>query len=159
MNSIREENMNCVKTLAKTALLLVVLSLAIIALMQTPFVNAKDSVARPFHVSGQVTFVDGYAGLPLTILDQGIASEFGRFVCVSKFTATGGIAIYYAANGDQIFAKAVGENTFEFVGGTGRFENASGAFSYEMSPGEWVPGPNNTWSYVANYKGEGAIRY
>lgn len=145
----------------RVGLLIVILGLAVTASSQSPAIEAtqENPVTRPFHVFGQLTFVDAYAGYPMTILDRGIASGIGEFVCVAKFAVTGGTAIYYAANGDQIFAKSVGNNGFEFIKGTGRFKNASGSFIYEMSSGEWIPGPDNTWNYVADYKGEGTITY
>jgi hypothetical protein len=138
--------------------LVAVLGLAIAALLATPAVYAKDTVTRPFHIMGQLTFLDAFGAPPWTVLDLGIASMLGRFVDVGKFEADGsGFGIFYAADGDQLFYKPTGPNSMKFIGGTGQFENATGSFTYTMSEPEYMLGPEGTTTIIVMYRGEGTI--
>ncbi len=139
-------------------ILLVVMGFALVGLLQTPSAYAKDSVARPFRIAGQLTFLDGFGAPPWTILDQGVASVLGKFTDIGKFNADfSGFGIFYAADGDQLFWRAVDSDTMELIGGTGRFENATGSFDYVMSAPEYLPGPEGTVTVVVMYTGKGTI--
>lgn len=131
-----------------------------IAVAQTPATNDGNAVVRPFHMTGELTFIDMTNGFPMTLIDRGFASHMGTFFNVGKYTSpTDGFGIYRASNGDQIFWRQGAADEIQFTGGTGRFQKASGSFKFTMSPGQYVAGPNGTLSYVAVYKAEGRIRY
>lgn len=137
---------------------LVALSLAIVVLFQTPVASAKDAVTRPFRISGQSTFLD-FGSTPLTFIDQGVASEIGKFVLVGKYTAPGsGFGMIVAADGDQIFWIENG-GVLEFEGGTGRFEGATGGFTVSILSYGFAPGPAETTTVTLIYIGEGTITY
>jgi hypothetical protein len=148
------------KTIVYKKAFVVVLGLAIVILMQLPVVNAKDPVTRPFHIAGQITFLDGYGAPPWTLIDQGVASKFGKFVDVGKYDATGfGFGIFYADNGDQIFWKDEysGGTVIKFTGGTGQFQEVTGGFTASIIDMYEDPGPEGTYSYILVYEGEGTI--
>jgi hypothetical protein len=148
---------------------LAVVGLAVIALMLAPVVTAKGytkgPVTRPFQISGELTFVDAFGGLPSTLIDRGVASGFGKFVDVGKYLFKDGkvvgYGIFYAANGDQIFWKddGSGGTKIEFTGGTGRFDGATGYFTVTTIDQYTEAGPENTTSYVLVYEGEGTITH
>jgi hypothetical protein len=130
-------------------------------------VQAKDHpVTRPFKIVSDLTVIgidlsDPNYGIPWVGADQGVSSETGNFVSVSKwFNEEVGFGIMYAANGDQIFWVTTVGTTIIFTGGTGRFENVSGGFTATESSDRIVsPGPNGTLSFVYHYEGEGSITY
>jgi hypothetical protein len=141
--------------------LAVVFSLAVFAFLQAPVADAKSPVTRPFHISGQMTFLDAsFTEFPWAILDQGVASELGKFVAISKMKADGSdFGIFYAADGDQLFYRGAGNSEAIFTGGTGRFKDATGSFKYTMSDPEYAPGPEGTMSVTIMYMGQGTLTY
>lgn len=127
--------------------LLVVFSLVIFVFLQTPGINAKDLVTRPFKISGQITFfLDG------SILDQGVATHLGQFDSFGTWSA----GEYVAANGDELYWEVAGPMTFKiiFTGGTGRFVNATGSYDFQWTE---IPGPDGGWTFA--YTGTGSITY
>ncbi len=145
--------MRTVQSSVSKMLLFVFLSLTLVALTQTPVVDAKDLVTRPFHISGLITISpDGFS----VISDEGVATHLGRFGLIDQDIDTY-IYTYGAANGDQIswqpgpyeFDPATGiiTGSMEFTGGTGRFEGVEGSFEY-------------SWDFWTGlYTGKGAIAY
>ena len=126
---------------------MVFLGLVFLALLQAPAINAKDAVARPFHISGVITFY--YDG---SIDDQGVATHLGNFVSVGTWVS----GKYIAANGDELNWEVAGEGTYSinFAGGTGRFANATGSYAFQLDP---IPGPEGGMTF--EYTGEGTITY
>jgi hypothetical protein len=152
--------MRIMKTSVYSILFLVLLCSAVAAAPHTTAMHKGKCVERTFHISGELTFIDVYSGFPMTISDIGVVSHLGRFFDVGKYDSTGtGLGIFFMDDGDQIFWKDDGGGFIEITGGTGRFQDASGNITFTMSAGEYVPGPNGSWSYVAAYKGEFAINY
>ena len=145
------------RVLGKRVFSIGILGLAFM-LIQMPGVNAKDKVTRPFQISAQSAFLD-FPSTPLMVVDQGVASEIGRFVLVGKYLAPGsGFGIIYAANGDQIFWEEE-KGVLEFRGGTGRFEHVTGGFEFSIGSFEPVEGPAGTTTLVLTYTGKGTITY
>jgi hypothetical protein len=130
-------------------LFIVVLSLTVAALTQTPLVDANDLVTRPFHISGQMTL------FPFT--DQGVATHFGSFVnngspYSGNYVAANGDTISWHTGGGQCNADySICTGTIVFDSGTGRFENVTGGFDYQMI----LVGPG----YDYTYTGGGTITY
>ena len=124
-----------------------VLTLVIFVFLQTPVMNAKDLVTRPFHISGQITFF--YDG---SIMDQGVATHLGKFDCFGTWSS----GTYFAANGDELYWEVEGYMTYTiiFTGGTGKFENATGGYAFELVQ---IPGPEGGMTFA--YKGTGTITY
>ncbi len=139
---------------------LLLLLLSVVALLATPVVNAQGPVTRPFKISGEITGLDILGAPPWTIIDQGTASETGKFVNVGKYSEDfTGFGIYYAANGNQIFWRDDGDGVIKFTGGTGVYAGATGQFSFSIISEAYPPGPEGTTSWVLKYKGEGTITY
>jgi hypothetical protein len=152
-------SMRFVQSLAGKRLLLL---LAVVALVATPVVNAQGPVTRPFRISGEISGLDIFGPPPWTVIDQGVASETGKYVSVGKYSEDfTGFGIYYAADGDQIFWRDDAEGgVIKFTGGTGRFAGATGQFTFSVISSDYVPGgPEGTWTWVLRYKGEGSITY
>ena len=141
--------MRTAKSSLSKILLVVVLSLTVVALTQTPVVDAKYLVTRPFHISGQLTF------FPFT--DQGVATHFGSFInngnpYIGNYVAANGDTISWHAGGGQCNADySICTGTIVFDGGTGRFENVTGGFDYQMI----LVGSGNAYTYT----GGGTITY
>jgi hypothetical protein len=147
------------KTFCKNIFLFSVLSLILILTQLSP-ASAKNPVTKPFQISAQSTVLDfTIPPYPMMFLDQGVASEIGRFVLTGKLLEPGsGFGIIYAANGDQIFWEEQG-GVLEFKGGTGQFENVTGGFEYNIVSFELAPGPAGTTTFIFTYTGEGTITY
>jgi hypothetical protein len=154
--------MRITKTVVGRILLLVLLGFTVCALTQTQVLEAKQPVTRPFHIEGQITYLDIMGGPPYSMIDEGSSSNLGKFVDVGKYDQFGpdhGIGIVFAADGDQIFWEDIGGGVIVFTGGTGRFKGVTGGFNFTVSPLVFVPGPSGTISVVFTYMGEGTITY
>jgi hypothetical protein len=125
------------------------LCMAVIAFAQAPILSAKDAVERPFHISGQISFI------PFS--DTGVATHFGKFVSYAT-DETGSAGFYVTANGDVVCWKVVSYDpdtstvVISFTGGTGRFESATGQFTAPMTLVDL-----DTLTF--DYEGEGTITY
>ena len=141
--------------------LIIVLALAVCVLMQTPVVKAKDHpVTRPFKIKGVLTFLDLTGGPPWAGLDKGVASEFGQYVDVAKYTdGNHGFGVYFTANGDQIFWEDNGGGVITFTGGTGRFQGVTGEYTLTTPPPVTALGPSGTVTLIYTYTGAGNITY
>ncbi len=137
------------KRSASKLLCCVVLSLAVVAFTPASILTAKEYVERPFHISGQISFI------PFN--DEGVATHFGRFVSFAN-DPSGSSGWYETANGDKVFWEVLSfdEATFivviGFTGGTGRFKGATGEFTAPMIPVDW-----DTLTF--DYEGTGTITY
>jgi len=137
------------KTSARKGMFFLVLSIAVIAFTQAPILNGKDAVERPFHISGQISFI------PFS--DTGVATHFGKFVSYAD-DPYGSVGHYVTANGDIVYwiVESYDADTsivvIGFTGGTGRFEGATGEFT-----GPMILVDLDTLTF--DYEGEGTITY
>ena len=144
---------------------LVAIGFAICILVQTPALNAQQPVTRPLHIQGQSTgLMDLFPfDLPWTELEQGVASEIGKFVSVGKYSAYApnalAFGILFAANGDQIHWEYSGGVT-SLTGGTGRFEGVTGTWTFtEVSAYDYASDPSGRLIIRYTWKAEGTITY
>lgn len=137
------------KTSTRRTLCCLVLVLAVIAFTQAPTLKAKQYVARPFHISGQISFI------PFS--DEGVATHFGRFTSYANDESAES-GWYVTANGDLAYWEVISFDPNSLVtvigitGGTGRFEGATGQFAAPMIPVDW-----DTLTF--DYEAEGTITY
>ena len=134
-----------------------VAALAICALLPVITVVAKDSVSRPFKISGHFQqVIDLYTG-DTTTEAKGQATHLG----LSTLLGSGNQSLFsgtiVAANRDIIFYD-FNSPVFTLTGGTGRFENVSGEFSaVAYNVVVWEIG---TWRIITgDFTGSGTITY
>jgi len=145
-----------IHTTSKTSLLArcAALLLAAVTLVSAlPSAWAADQV--PFKGTAEgaiVSAVPGPAGVAITVLATGTATQLGQFSreeAVLLDPATGTITghiVFTAANGNQLRCLFAGgftspttaAGTYTFAGGTGRFENATGAAAFTASTQDGV---------------------
>jgi hypothetical protein len=114
---------------------------------------ASDLVPFQGSAEGAIVSVSpDPAGLVLTVLAQGNATQLGRFsreetILLNPATGTlAGLIVFTAANGDELFGTVEGgfvsptrvTGTYTWTGGTGRFANATGGADFVISTPDGV---------------------